>query len=262
MLNGRGPTRAGCRTWGSVEGMTAFSARLDDRCGELQARPAHASDAIIDEICRLRWDAIAGENDLLHVAGAYYYFSIQFRENLEIACRLYPDDEKLRELRHGECDTDNLSPWPGVAAAGEKLNHDEFMRRLLALQPLKGQGYLAVIGEAYLARIRDLSDTSRARSIASYEDGGLSRVFKAILRARRWEGAGPLAFKFFLEQHIRFDDDDGAGHGALSRHLRSDEDIVPLWAAFRDLLVAAVAKLAPAASGGGSAARAGQWEAC
>jgi hypothetical protein len=37
------------------------------------------------------------------------------------------------KLDHGERDTDNLSPWPGVAKAGEKMNRDEFMRRTLEL---------------------------------------------------------------------------------------------------------------------------------
>src|SRR5450631_2067774 len=64
---------------------------------------------------------------LINVAWVYYYFSVQFRENLEIARSLYPDDDRLLQLDHGERDTDNLSPWPGVAAAWEKMNHDEFM---------------------------------------------------------------------------------------------------------------------------------------
>ena len=86
--------------------------------------------AVIDEICRMRWETLTGD-EVMQVAKAYYYFSIQFRENLEIACVRCPDDEKLAELYAGECDTDNLSPWPGVAAPGERMNHDEFMRRLL-----------------------------------------------------------------------------------------------------------------------------------
>jgi hypothetical protein len=56
-----------------------------------------------------------------------------FRECLEIARKMYPDDERLLQLDHDERDTDNLSPWPGVAKAGEKMNHDEFMRRTLEL---------------------------------------------------------------------------------------------------------------------------------
>jgi hypothetical protein len=35
---------------------------------------------------------------------------------------------------------------------------------------------------------------TRALSLASYEDGGLESVFKAILKARRWDGALSGAF--------------------------------------------------------------------
>src|ERR1700689_3102130 len=89
----------------------------------------------IDEICALNWEGLT-QDDLMGVAGAYYYFSIQFRENLEIACNLYPTDPLLTQLAQEECNTDNLSPWPGVASPGEKLDHDEFMRRLLKLSPV------------------------------------------------------------------------------------------------------------------------------
>jgi hypothetical protein len=207
------------------------------------ARGRFRFDKIIDEISQFQWENI-GADEVIQVAKAYYYFSIQFRENLEIACRLHPNDQRLIKLREGECDTDNLSPWPGVAAVGERLNHDEFVKRFLRFKAIDREEYLTGIGQAYLNRVYDLDENTRAVSIASYEDGGLSRVFHAILRARDWEGAGPRAFKFFLEQHIRFDDDDDGGHGALSRHLHPDDDILPLWVAFRDLLVAAVPKLA------------------
>ena len=187
-------------------------------------------------------------DEVMRVAKAYYYFSVQFRENLEIARALHPDDPKLAELWEGECDTDNLSPWPGVAAAGERMNHDEFMRRLLDFHPVGGDDRLTDLGLAYLDKTRRIDDTARAASIASYEDGGLSRVFGAMLRAPHWYGKGQRAFRFFLEEHIRFDTEDGAGHGSLSRHLPVDDRILPLWTAFRDLLATAVPKLATVAA--------------
>ena len=69
-----------------------------------------------------------------------------------------------------------------------------------------------------------------------------------MLRAPHWYGRGQRAFRFFLEEHIRFDSDDGAGHGTLSRHLPVDDRILPLWTAFRDLLTTAVPKLATASA--------------
>ena len=50
---------------------------------------------VIDEMCALSWSDL-GKNALTDVAWVYHYFSIQFRENLEIACQLYPNDLNLR----------------------------------------------------------------------------------------------------------------------------------------------------------------------
>jgi len=220
-----------------------------DRISTLTLRPQHRKSAargyqaVIDEICAMPWDSLT-DDEVLQVAKAYYYFSIQFRENLEIACARRPGDPKLASLRLGECDTDNLSPWPQVAASGEKLDHDEFMRRLLALQPIRDGEFLEALGASYLNRVRAVDDHARACSIASYEDGGLSRVFSAMLKARHWHGEGQRAFRHFLEQHILFDTDDDAGHGCLSRHLVPDDSVLPLWSAFATMLALAVPRLA------------------
>jgi len=195
-------------------------------------------EELIQEICRLPWEGLNAD-EILRVALAYYYFSVQFRENLEIACRLSPNDKLLKALHRGECNTANLSPWENIAADGEAMNHDEFMRRLLALQPIAGADAIERNGQSYLALTRSMDDRVRAMSIRSYEDGGLLRVFSSMLRATGWEGEGQRAFRHFLELHIRFDCET-TGHGALSRHIALDDSIAPLWLAFRDLLRCAV----------------------
>ena len=199
---------------------------------------------IVEDICSLRWASLT-RNQLIAVAWAYYFFSVQFRENLEMACELFPGDERLILLREGECDTDNLSPYPGVAASGERMNHDEFMRRVLAQSGLSesAAAELNRLGEGYLEVARQASPVAKAQSIASYEDGGLERVFTAILSARDWSHPSLQAFHHFLVEHIRFDSDPDGGHGALSRHLIPDDRILPLWAAFHDLLTNAVPQL-------------------
>jgi hypothetical protein len=105
---------------------------------------------VIDGICQLDW---RGQNTeaMVSVAWAYYYFSIQFRENLEIARKLYPEDIKLQQLEREECNTANLSPWPGVATDGEAMNHDEYMRRTLALLPIPSEraAHLTAIGRRH-----------------------------------------------------------------------------------------------------------------
>lgn len=205
--------------------------------------PRFVFHSVIDGICGMAWDDL-NSNEVMRVATAYYFFSVQFRESLEVARERHPNDEKLDELWAGECETDNLSPWPGIAAAGERMNHDEFMRRVLELHPAGRDRRLVEAGLSYLQKTRAMDPAARAASISSYEDGGLSRVFSAMLRAPHWCGRGQRAFRFFLEQHIRFDSDDGAGHGQLSRHLPADDRVLPLWTAFRDLLATAAPKLA------------------
>ncbi len=200
--------------------------------------------SIVESIEDLNWKELSAF-DLTNVAVIYYYFSIQFRENLMLARSLHPDDEKLKELETGECDTSNLSPWPNVAAADERMNHDEFMRRALELSPIDADRRYRLdrIGQSYLRSVRAMGPQARAQSIASYEDGGLERVFRAILTCQDWNSDALRAFRHFLVEHIKFDTDPESGHGALSRHLRPTEHVVPLWESFRHILVEAAPAL-------------------
>jgi hypothetical protein len=203
-----------------------------------------AYEQVVNDICDLNWISLTRE-DLIGIAWVYYYFSIQFRESLETARKLYPDDPRLLELDRGERDTDNLSPWPGVAGIAEKMNHDEFMRRTLQLSRTSPecQNNLETIGESYLRKVRAIDARTKALALASYEDGGLESVFRAILTAQHWDGALLQAFKHFLVEHIRFDSDPEQGHGALCRHLPPDDRVVPLWEEFKQMLVKAAPRL-------------------
>ena len=195
---------------------------------------------IVTEIGSMNWTTLSPD-ELSATAWAYYYFSIQFRENLEAALTIHPDDEMLKHLAREECNTDNLSPWPGVAAPGEKMDHDEFMRRVLDLNSIDEtvRDRVAVAGERYLAYVRQFDAEVRAMSIASYECGGLEHVFRAILKAEQWDTPLLEGFQHFLVKHIDFDSDVDEGHGALAQHLALDDRVRPLWAAFRDLFIVA-----------------------
>ena len=159
--------------------------------------------------------------------------------------RTVPDDERLLQLDHGERNTDNLSPWPGVATVGEKINHGEFMRRTLELAriPEIGRMALAAIGNDYLKKVRAIDRKTKALALATYEDGGLERVFRAILTAQHWTGPLQQAFKHFLTEHIRFYSDPDQGHGALCRHLTPDDRVLSLWTAFKQILIESVPRL-------------------
>ena len=198
--------------------------------------------AVIDEIGNLNWSALTRE-ELMAACCAYSYFSVQFVEAVHIACELYPSDRKLIELREGECDTDNLSPYPGIAEEGERMNHDEFMRRIVAMSSLDQhtKDKLESLGQAYLAKTRTMDAVTRAMSLSSYEDGGLETVFEAILKAPDWNEPSLGAFRHFLVEHIKLDSGE---HGGLCRHLVADDRILPLWIAFRDILIGGAPSLA------------------
>jgi len=212
---------------------------LQRRDLEARGQVGFEFEKIVERICNLPWEHLS-EDDVLRVAFVYYYFSVQFRENLEIATQLYPADEQLKKLWSEECQTSNLSPWDGIARENEKMNHDEFVRRVLALEPARDAADLELAGRRYLDFVRRIDKRARAKSIASFEDGGLFKVFCAMLRARSWSGPGARAFRHFLEKHLEFDGAGDSSHGALSRHLSADDSILPLWGAFEDILLSAI----------------------
>ena len=125
------------------------------------------------------------------------------------------------------------------------MNHDEFMRRTLKLAkiPEIGRIVLSDIGNKYLKTVRAIDPKIQALALATYEDGGLERVFRAILTAPNWNGPLQQAFKHFLAEHIRFDSDPDQGHGALCRHLTPDDRVLSLWAEFKHMLVEAAPNL-------------------
>jgi hypothetical protein len=199
---------------------------------------------VIENICALNWSTL-DQTQLTAVGWAYYFFSIQFRENLQLALAQNPDDQQLQLLVQEECATDNLSPWTGVAEPGEKLNHDAFMLRVLHLSVIDEALVTRIkrAGIAYLDRVRQVSPEVRALSIVSYEDGGLESVFKSILQAPDWNTPLLQGFRHFLVKHISFDGDQEHGHGALIRHYVPDDRIRVLWAEFHNLLIVAVPEL-------------------
>ena len=212
--------------------------------GTSRADGAFRFKQVIGEICDLGWSGL-NEAEVVDAAWAYYFFSVQFQENMEVARALYPDDTNLEDLEREESDTDNLSPWPDVAAEGEKMNHCEFMRRVLELVPIaEDKRYrFEAAGARYLERVRGMDQQIRALSIASYEDGGLERVFGAM-KSPPAANKVVEGFRYFLFAHIQFDSDPNGGHGAMTRHLAPDDRVLPLWSAFYDLLVGFVPALA------------------
>lgn len=199
---------------------------------------------VIKSICALDWSGLSQEG-LTKIAYVYYFFSVHFCETVGLARILYPNDERLEELDRGERNTDNLSPYPGVVEANERVDHCEFMRRTLELTPVElGERLrLESIGNAYLILTRPLDPATRAVSLPTYEDGGLEQVFRSILRARHWDTPLLGAFKHFLEGHVALDSDPEHGHGSLCRFLEPNAKVFDLWTAFAQMFVEAAPEL-------------------
>jgi hypothetical protein len=86
----------------------------------------------------------------------------------------------LIELCAGECDTDTLSPYPRVATVGEKMNHDEFMRRAVAMSSLDGDTQARQGREPRPCVSYENSQDGRvtkAMSLSSHEMAGWRRCF-------------------------------------------------------------------------------------
>ena len=199
---------------------------------------------VVNQIANLNWTGLTPA-DLAAVSEAYYFFSVHFCETVEIALIRFPTDPKLIELKDGECNTANLSPYPGIADDGERMDHAEFIRRanLLSILGLDEKERIAKLGTAYLATIRAIDPDIRVNSLPGYEDGGLETVFRAALKDPEWDGPALQAFHHFLTGHVALDSDPDHGHGSLCRHLVADDRILPLWTAFRDLLTGAAPRL-------------------
>ena len=206
---------------------------------------APTTEQAVASIVNFGWRNLS-EAEMISATWAYYFFSVQFRENLELATEFFPEDNNLRKLLGEESDTDNLSPYPGIAVPRERLDHDAFMRRALDLAPVTAaqRHDYEQAGARYLARVRDIEPITRALSISSYEDGGLEQLFIAMLTAPDHDHPTLRAFRYFMVQHIAFDSDPAQGHGQLSRQLPPSEDVVELWVAFQNILLELTPRLA------------------
>jgi hypothetical protein len=125
------------------------------------------------------------------------------------------------------------------------------MKRVVSLAPIPEtkRDFFNECGKRYLRMVREMDDNTRALSIASYEDGGLERVFRAMLTSPGSRNPLLRGFRHFLSEHIKFDSDPTQGHGAMIRHLRPDDRILPVWISFKDILIEFVPSLSPSSHG-------------
>ena len=178
--------------------------------------------------------------ELIDVAWAYYFFSIQFRENLLIARELLPDDAQLEQLgsrRKGYGQFISLSRGcRRRGASGSRRVHAE---SVVADADRRASAAIASRRSARLisAKSAPLTVGQGPRASRAMRTGVLRKCSGACCRPRIGRIPCSQGFKHFLEKHIEFDSDVENGHGGLCRHLPPNEGVRELWTAFKESLI-------------------------
>tara|TARA_B100001989_G_C24540621_1_gene467343 strand:- start:1554 stop:2237 length:684 start_codon:yes stop_codon:yes gene_type:complete len=196
----------------------------------------------VERICNLGWEDLS-ENQVKRALHGFYFFSQKFVDNLRTASNLYPEDDGIKSLMQEELNTDNLSPYNGVADEGEAMDHDVFLRRVIQISGLSEEENeeLFTKGKQYLEAMDQMPPEAQLQCLVSCEDGGAIQMYSSVLKAQVLDSEDPAlqAFKHFLQKHVEFDNEEGAeaGHGTLVRKFEmEDKHIGPFWNHFADFL--------------------------
>ncbi len=173
---------------------------------------------IVKSIRDLRWENLPAE-DLQKLMILAEYSAREFAESLRIALQIYPENEELQEMAHGELNTNNLK----FKDYEDRGDHSHFLEYFIAKYHLNQKFSSEVIGagDEYLVEIRKLPKEVRAMSIFSREQE-LPGIFQRILQAKNWKIQGLPEFKYYLEQHILLDSSSG-GHSDLVQDFLVDD---------------------------------------
>ncbi len=173
---------------------------------------------IVKAIRELKWENLPAE-DLQKLMILAEYSAREFAESLRIALQIYPENEELQEMAHGEINTNNLK-FKDYNGRGD---HSHFLEYFIAKYKINQKVSSEVIsaGDHYITEIRKLPKEVRAMSIFSREQE-LPGIFQRILQAKGWKAQGLPEFKYYLEQHILLDSSSG-GHSDLVQDFLVDD---------------------------------------
>ncbi len=144
--------------------------------------------------------------------------AFEFAEALRVALRLYSDDSLVQEMSEGELETDNLK----YQEYDKKGDHADFLMYFMESCGYTPTEKIEQAGEQYLNVCRAFSDELRAMSVFSREFESTG-IFKRILSAKDWDACGLSAFRYFIEEHIRLDSEDGGHHDMIKHYTITDE---------------------------------------
>jgi hypothetical protein len=130
---------------------------------------------IVLEITRLPWqDALPQEIILVSHCTAK-----EFATSLRLAQKLYPDDDRVREMIDGELETDNMV-FEDYQKRGD---HWEFLDHFIAKHSIASdRTALKNAIEVYTSAVDGLSDIHRAMTIFSREEE-LTLIFQRLVTA-------------------------------------------------------------------------------
>ncbi|MEU6595205.1 DUF3050 domain-containing protein [Streptomyces sp. NPDC046881] len=153
--------------------------------------------------------------------------AVEFAEALRVAERIHGDHKGLQDMIAGELQTSNLA-FDDYRRSGD---HHEFLAHFLGKdgQLEKLEAELGEFAAEYLRECRALDDETRAMSVFSREEE-LPGIFTRFLEApaENWQTPALAAYRYYLEQHIFLDSDEG-GHAELIGDLTVDERVEPFY---------------------------------
>jgi len=174
---------------------------------------------IVEKIRRLPW----GELSPLHLQKLMIfsaYTAREFAESLRISLQLYPCNQSIQSVAHGELCTNNLS-YGSYRQTGD---HADFLWHFLnEYQIPEKYPESCAVGEQYIDDVHKLSDTIRAMSIFSRETE-LVHIFRLILTANDWVADGLSEYRHYLTRHIELDSAP-QGHGEQLANFEITEDV-------------------------------------
>ena len=146
---------------------------------------------------------------------------MEFADSLRQAEKLYPNDERLKEMINGELKTDNMV-WEDYSDRGDHWQFLDHFIKKLHLEPSKKK--MVSTMKEYPKAVERLSDSERAMTVFSREEE-LTLIFYKIVEAHDWDGLGLGFYRHYLESHIAFDS-GVKGHHYLTQHFPLHEEVL------------------------------------
>lgn len=147
----------------------------------------------------------------------------EFAESLRLALEVFPDDKNLQLMATGELQTTNLR----YRSYDRQGDHFEFLLHFMNKFPTHANLFIRLsshVTEEYRDVLYSMNKEERAMTIFSREQE-LPNIFHEILNSHSWGDFGLGFYKYYLEEHIRLDSEEG-GHAELTQDHELDPEVL------------------------------------